>query len=50
MVILRKNELYFEISKVLDEKHITILLVTHDIDEAKILTDRQLEIADLQKK
>ena len=45
-----KNELYSEISKVLIEKQITILLVTHDRNEAKILTDRQLEIADLQKK
>ena len=45
-----KSELYSEISKVLSEKQITILLVTHDVDEAKILTDRQLEIADLQKK
>ena len=45
-----KNELYSEISKVISEKQITILLVTHDVDEAKILTDRQLEIADLQKK
>ena len=43
-----KNELYSEISKVLIEKQITILLVTHDRNEAKILTDRQLEIADLQ--
>ena len=45
-----KSELYSEITKVLSEKQITILLVTHDVDEAKILTDRQLEIADLQKK
>ena len=45
-----KSELYSEITKVLREKQITILLVTHDVDEAKILTDRQLEIADLQKK
>ena len=45
-----KNELYSEISKVLSEKQITILLVTHDRDEVRILTDRQLEIGDLQKK
>ncbi|MDC2964361.1 ABC transporter ATP-binding protein [Gammaproteobacteria bacterium] len=45
-----KNELYSEISKVLSEKQITILLVTHDRNEARILTDRQLQIGDLQKK
>ena len=42
-----KNELYSEISKVISEKQITILLVTHDVDEAKILTDRPVSYTHL---
>ena len=39
-----KNNLYEEISNLFSERNITILLVTHDLREAEIMTTRQLKM------
>ena len=35
-----REELYSELTKIFDEKNLTVLLVTHDTDEARTLTSR----------
>ena len=44
-----KAELYLEISRIFSEKKVTLLLVTHDIDEASILTHKQINLVELRK-
>lgn len=39
-----KNNLYEEISNLFSERNITVLLVTHDLREAEIMTTRQLKM------
>ena len=39
-----KNNLYEEISNLFSERNITVLLVTHDLKEAEIMTTRQLKM------
>ena len=35
-----REELYSELTKIFDEKNLSVLLVTHDTDEARTLTSR----------
>ena len=38
-----KEELYAELNQIFKERKQTIILVTHDLDEAKILSDNQIK-------
>ena len=40
-----KQELYYELDKIFDKQELSILLVTHDHEEAKILTSRLFKLA-----
>ena len=37
-----KEELYAELNQIFKERQQTIILVTHDLDEAKVLSDKQI--------
>ena len=37
-----KEELYTELNQIFKERQQTIMLVTHDLDEAKVLSDKQI--------
>ena len=39
-----KEELYVELNQIFKERKQTIILVTHDLDEAKILSDNQIKL------
>ena len=39
-----KQELYYELDKIFDKQELSILLVTHDHEEAKILTSRLFKL------
>ena len=39
-----KQELYYELDKIFDKQELSILLVTHDYEEAKILTSRLFKL------
>ena len=39
-----KEELYAELNHIFNERQQTIILVTHDLDEAKILSDNQIKL------
>ena len=39
-----KEELYADLSQIFKERKQTIILVTHDLDEAKILSDNQIKL------
>ena len=39
-----KEELYAELNHIFSERQQTIMLVTHDLDEAKILSDKQINL------
>ena len=39
-----KEELYMELSQIFRERQQTILLVTHDLDEAKVLSEKQINL------
>jgi len=39
-----KEELYIELNQIFKERKQTIILVTHDLDEAKILSDNQIKL------
>ena len=39
-----KEELYTDLSQIFKERKQTIILVTHDIDEAKVLSERQIKL------
>ena len=39
-----KEELYAELNQIFKERKQTIILVTHDLDEAKILSDNQIKL------
>ena len=39
-----KEELYTELNQIFKERKQTIILVTHDLDEAKILSDNQIKL------
>jgi len=39
-----KEELYTDLSQIFKERKQTIILVTHDIDEAKVLSERQINL------
>ena len=39
-----KEELYADLSQIFKERKQTIILVTHDIDEAKVLSERQIKL------
>ncbi len=40
-----KEELYADLSQIFKERKQTIILVTHDIDEAKVLSEKQINLA-----
>ncbi len=40
-----KEELYSDLSQIFKERKQTIILVTHDIDEAKVLSEKQINLA-----
>ena len=40
-----KEELYTDLSQIFKERKQTIILVTHDIDEAKVLSEKQINLA-----
>ena len=39
-----KEELYAELNHIFKERQQTIILVTHDLDEAKVLSDKQINL------
>ena len=39
-----KEELYAELNHIFNERQQTIMLVTHDLDEAKVLSDKQINL------
>ena len=39
-----KEELYVELNQIFRERQQTIMLVTHDIDEAKVLSEKQINL------
>ena len=39
-----KEELYAELNHIFNERQQTIILVTHDLDEAKVLSDKQINL------
>ena len=39
-----KEELYTELNQIFKERQQTIMLVTHDLDEAKVLSDKQINL------
>jgi len=39
-----KEELYAELNQIFKERQQTIMLVTHDLDEAKVLSDKQINL------
>ena len=39
-----KEELYAELNQIFNERQQTIILVTHDLDEAKVLSDKQINL------
>ena len=39
-----KEELYAELNHIFNERQQTIVLVTHDLDEAKVLSDKQINL------
>jgi len=39
-----KEELYAELNQIFQERQQTIMLVTHDLDEAKVLSDKQINL------
>ena len=39
-----KEELYVELNHIFNERQQTIILVTHDLDEAKVLSDKQINL------
>ena len=39
-----KEELYAELNQIFKERQRTIILVTHDLDEAKVLSDKQINL------
>ena len=39
-----KEELYAELNHIFKERQQTIMLVTHDLDEAKVLSDKQINL------
>ena len=39
-----KDELYAELNQIFKERQQTIILVTHDLDEAKVLSDKQINL------
>ena len=39
-----KEELYTELNQIIKERQQTIMLVTHDLDEAKVLSDKQINL------
>ena len=40
-----KQELYYELDKIFEKQQLSILLVTHDYDEAEILTSKSLKLS-----
>ncbi len=40
-----KKELYYELDKIFEKQELSILLVTHDLEEAQILTSRSLKLS-----
>ena len=40
-----KQELYYELDKIFEKQELSILLVTHDCEEAQILTSRSLKLS-----
>jgi ABC-type nitrate/sulfonate/bicarbonate transport system ATPase subunit len=39
-----KEELYTELNQIFKERKKTIVLVTHDLDEAKVLSNKQINL------
>jgi len=42
-----KEELYAELNQIFQERQQTIMLVTHDLDEAKVLSDNQINLENI---
>ena len=42
-----KEELYAELNQIFKERQQTIMLVTHDLDEAKVLSDNQINLENI---
>ena len=42
-----KEELYTELNQIIKERQQTIMLVTHDLDEAKVLSDNQINLENI---
>ena len=42
-----KEELYAELNQIFKEREQTIVLVTHDLDEAKVLTEKQVNLENI---
>ena len=42
-----KEELYTELNQIFKERQQTIMLVTHDLDEAKVLSDNQINLENI---